>query len=125
MFASIKNMNTQTLAIAAVMGLVLLTAFAPEAAFAGTGGTEFDDIWTTLTDWMQGTLGRIIAGAFVIVGLVAGVARQSIMAFAIGVGGGLGLYSAPTVIDNVMTATLEHVPAATQAAITISNGLGM
>lgn len=125
MFASMKKMNGQSLAMAAVMGLMVMSLVAPESALAGTGGTEFDTVWTTLTDWMQGTLGKIAAGAMILVGIIAGVARQSLMAFAVGVGGGVGLYNTPTIIDNVMTATLEHVPAATQAVVTISNGLGM
>ncbi|MCG8026309.1 MAG: hypothetical protein JAZ02_20410 [Candidatus Thiodiazotropha endolucinida] len=104
-------------------GLVLCVAAAP--AMAGTGGTEFADVWTTLTDWMQGTLGKIAAGAMILVGIIAGVARQSLMSFAVGVGGGIGLYNTPTIIDNMMTATLENAPAATQAVVTISNGLGM
>uniref|UniRef100_UPI0035A29C16 TraA family conjugative transfer protein n=1 Tax=Klebsiella pneumoniae TaxID=573 RepID=UPI0035A29C16 len=58
-------------------------------AHAGTGGKEFDDIWTTITDWTQGTLGRIIAGSMILVGIVGGIARQSIMAFAMGIGGGV------------------------------------
>jgi conjugal transfer pilus assembly protein TraA len=125
MFTSIKKMNGETLAIAAVMGLVVMSVAAPESALAGTGGTEFDTVWTTLTDWMQGTLGKIAAGAMILVGIIAGVARQSLMAFAVGIGGGVGLYNTPTIVDNVMTATLEHAPTATQAAISISNGLGM
>lgn len=125
MFTSIKKMNGETLAIAAVMGLVVMSVAAPESALAGTGGTEFDTVWTTLTDWMQGTLGKIASGAMILVGIIAGVARQSLMAFAVGIGGGVGLYNTPTIVDNVMTATLEHAPTATQVAISISNGLGM
>lgn len=39
------------------VGLVMIVGlmFANQA-HAGTGGTEFDDIWTTITDWTQGTL---------------------------------------------------------------------
>lgn len=92
---------------------------------AGTGGTEFDDIWTTITDWTQGTLGRIIAGSMILVGIVGGIARQSIMAFAMGIGGGVGLYNSPTVVEAIMTATLESAEKMAPAAIQISNGLGL
>lgn len=125
MFSSMKKMNGQSLAMAAVMGLMVMSVVAPESVLAGTGGTEFNDVWSTLTDWMQGTLGKIAAGAMILVGIIGGVARQSLMAFAVGVGGGVGLYNTPTIIDNVMTATLEQVPAVTQTVVTISNGLGM
>lgn len=125
MYASSKKLNGQTLAAAAVMALLVVSAVAPEHALAGTGGTEFDSVWTTLSDWMQGTLGKIAAGAMILVGIIAGVARQSLMAFAVGIGGGVGLYNTPTIIDNVLSATLANVPAATDAVVTISNGLGM
>lgn len=116
--------NLKTMMMLAVVAMVLAASIAPELVQAGTGGTEFDSVWTTLTDWMEGTLGKIAAGAMILVGIIAGVARQSLMAFAVGIGGGVGLYNAPSIIDNVMTATIEHAPAATQAVMTISNGLG-
>ena len=118
MFKSLKNIDARVLGPLLIMGALI----APEV-MAGTGGAEFDSVWTTLTDWMQGTLGKIASGAMILVGIIAGVARQSIMAFAVGVGGGIGLYNTPTVIDLMMTATLENAPAATQAIMTISNGL--
>lgn len=124
MIEAMQKMNAKSFSMLAVMALVAVSVVAPESAMAGTGGTEFDTVWTTLTDWMEGTLGKIAAGAMILVGIIAGVARQSLMAFAVGIGGGVGLYNAPTIIDNVMTATLEHAPAATQAVITLSNGLG-
>lgn len=67
-------------------------------------------------DWTQGTLGRIVAGAMVLVGIVGGIARQSLMAFALGIGGGMGLYNTPTVVESVMSATLPVV-ASTQEVI--------
>lgn len=75
-------------------------------SMAGTGGQEFDDVWMTLTDWMQGTLGRVVSGAMVLVGIVGGVIRQNVMAFATGVGGGIGLYNTPKVIEAIMSATI-------------------
>ncbi|MFC0180961.1 TraA family conjugative transfer protein [Thorsellia kenyensis] len=76
--------------------------------FAGSGGDAFSDVWDTLKEWTQGTLGRIIAGAMVLVGIVGGIARQSLMAFALGIGGGMGLYNTPTVVESVMSATLPQ-----------------
>lgn len=73
-------------------------------------------MWDTLKDWTQGTLGRIVAGAMVLVGIVGGIARQSLMAFALGIGGGMGLYNTPTVVESVMSATLPVV-ASTQEVI--------
>lgn len=83
---------------------------------ANLSGDAFTDVWDTLKDWTQGTLGRIVAGAMVLVGIVGGIARQSLMAFALGIGGGMGLYNTPTVVESVMSATLPVV-ASTQEVI--------
>ena len=72
---------------------------------AGTGG-PLDDVYTDLSDWSQGNVGKTISIAMMLVGIVAGVARQSLMAFAIGIGGGLGLSNSPAIIDTIFTATL-------------------
>lgn len=99
------------------VGLLAIGMLQPELALAGdSGGSDgdFEDIWDTLVDWSQGTLGRTIALAFVLVGLVRGIAQQSVMAFALGVGAGLGLYNAETIVDSIMGATVE--PAAIEEA---------
>lgn len=87
--------------------LALVAVVLTPEAFAGTGGSsEFGNIYTMLTGWLQGILGRILAVTFVTVGLVAGVMRGSMMGLVLGVACGLGVYTAPTVIDNIVTATL-------------------
>lgn len=76
------------------------------ASYAGTGGTEFATIYTQLTDWSEGTLGKIIALGMILVGLGWGVVKQSVMAVVVGVAGGLILSNAPAVVDNIMGATI-------------------
>ena len=105
--------------------LMVGALLAPEAALAGTGGTEFDDVWDTLVDWTQGTLGRIIAIAIIIVGGCIGVVRQSLMTFAVGLAMGMGLYNAPTIIESIMGSTLEHLPVASGVLPGLGNGLGL
>lgn len=97
---------------AAALVVAMALVLAPDALVAGTGGTEFDNVWTWLVDVTQGTLGRILAGSMVLVGVVGGIARQSLMAFATGIGGALGLNYAPDIIDAVMSATINvaHLP---------------
>ena len=80
---------------------------APEQALAGTGGTAFEDVWIWLKENIEGTLGRIICGAIVIVGI----------------GGGMGLYNTPTIIESIVSATVEHADKAATAIMTLSNGL--
>lgn len=88
------------LAVCVVVGCAF---FAPDV-YAGDGGQEFEDVWTTLKDWTQGTLGRIIAIALVLVGIVFGVASQSLIAFAICIAGAMGLYQSPAIIEALLTA---------------------
>jgi conjugal transfer pilus assembly protein TraA len=107
-FQSLQEQSTRRRQAAQAL-LLIGTLCAVQMAVAGTGGESFDTIWVTLTDWMQGTLGRVVAGAMVLVGLVGGIVRQSIMSFATGVGGGVGLYNTPTIIEAIMTATI-HIP---------------
>ncbi|MFE8034499.1 TraA family conjugative transfer protein [Thiohalocapsa marina] len=98
--------SSKLLLTATALSLVGLALLAPEPVLAGTGGTEFQATYDMLIGWMTGLLGRIIAIAFIIVGLIAGVARQSIMSFAIGIAAGLGIFMAPDIIDAVVSATL-------------------
>jgi len=102
------------LGLSAVLAAMVVMMM-PDLAHAGGGGAAFTDVWDTIVEWTQGTLGRIIAGGMVIVGIVAGIARQSLMAFALGIGGGMGLYNTPTVIESILTSTLPVVAPATEA----------
>ena len=95
------------LAMAAAVIATVAVAMAPHSIVAGTGGAEFDNVWTWLVDVTQGTLGRIVAGSMVLVGVIGGIARQSLMAFATGIAGALGLNYAPDIIDAVMSATIH------------------
>jgi conjugal transfer pilus assembly protein TraA len=96
----------RTVLTLAVVALASLALTLPESVLAGAGGTEFQGAYDMLTGWMTGILGRIIAVTFIIVGLVAGVMRQSIMGFVVGVAAGLGVFVAPDIIDSIVTATL-------------------
>jgi len=94
------------LAVIGVLALLLVAATALPLWAASSSG-PLSDVYTTLTDWSQGTVGKVIALGMILVGITAGIANQSLMAFAIGIGGGLGLYNAPTIIDTVFSATLH------------------
>lgn len=87
----------------------LLATCLAGSAHAGTGGTEFADVWTRLLGWIQGTLGLILSASMVVIGLAMGIARQSLMAFIVGIASGLGLYETPTVMAAIYTGTLPVV----------------
>ena len=89
---------------AVVASAVAAAALLSTDAMAGTGGTEFDDIYTLLVGWTQGTLGKIIALGMFMVGLSAGIINQSVVAVVVGIGGALALYYGPTVISGVVSA---------------------
>ncbi len=89
------------------MLFVLIAVFAlPGMALAGTGGTEFNSAYTTLTDWLSGDLGRLITAGLLIVGLAMGIVRQSVMAAVPAIAAGLVVSVAPTVIGAIVTATI-------------------
>lgn len=95
--------------------LILAGALLPLLAVAGTGGgldgSEFEEVYSLLQGWMTGFLGKVIAISFILVGLVAGVMRQSIMGFVVGVAAGVGMLVAPGIIDNMFGATVPLVAA--------------
>ncbi|WP_414485136.1 hypothetical protein [Stutzerimonas frequens] len=56
-------------------------------------------------------------------GIGAGALRQSLMPFITGVGGGVGLYAAPDVIESIMTATVPATLDVIEALNTLPVGL--
>lgn len=50
--------SIQTLRLMTIGALGLMALMISEPSFAGTGGDAFTDVWDTLKDWTQGTLGR-------------------------------------------------------------------
>jgi len=103
--AHLSPIERRTRAVLAVITAVALLAVAG-TTLAGTTGTEFQTLYTLLTGWMTGFLGRSVAVIFIIIGVIAGAARQSIMGFVLGISAGVGMFLAPAIVDNVVTATL-------------------
>lgn len=90
----------------AVLATSAIIALGVTAAYAtGTTQAGFSDVWTTITDYMQGSLGRVLVGLIVIVGVAAAVVRQSLMVFAVAVGAAIGLFYSPDIIDGMMAST--------------------
>ena len=119
-------MDKTTLKAVAVVGGL----FAAQSALAAGGitatGTEFDSIYDKMVDWVGGGLGKTVAVAFVLIGVIGGIARQSIMALGTGIAGGIGLGFAPSIVDSTITATTEKLimnPEAAQALTVMTNGL--
>lgn len=105
---SLSGRDRITLAVV-TLAVIATALMVSHLTLAGTGGTEFGSLYTLLSGWMTGTLGRIVAVIFIIIGVIAGAARQSIMGFVLGIAAGVGMFLAPTIIDAVVTATLPVI----------------
>lgn len=86
-------------------------ALAASQAMAGAGGTEFTQVHDQISGWANGTLGKTMGIAGLLVGLGVGVIKQSVMAAVVGVSMALVAGFGPSVIDGVITAGLPIVNA--------------
>jgi conjugal transfer pilus assembly protein TraA len=93
-----------TAAFAATAALIL--TFAAGSALAGTTGTEFQTMYTTLLNWVNGFLGKSIAIAAFILGAGVGIARSSPIPALVGIVFALFMVYVPTIIDSIMTAVV-------------------
>ncbi len=87
------------------LSLAVLMVVMSAMAHAGTDAT-FDTWVDQMEAWIKGSMGKGIAIAAVIIGIVAGLARSSLMAFAVGCGIALGLNYTPDVIGGMFSAVL-------------------
>ena len=85
--------------------LVVLSLLPPELQAAdpvvATGSGDFSEIYGRLVGWIKGDLGRTLSISFVLIGLAYGMARNSLIGFATGVGAAVGLQVTPTIINSI------------------------
>ena len=86
--------------------VAVVRALAAGSALAGTTGTEFQTMYTTLLNWATGFLGKSIAIAAFILGAGIGIARSSPIPALAGVVFALFMVYVPTIIDSIMTAVI-------------------
>ena len=98
------RMTRRSPAIATAVAVVL--TLAAGSALAGTTGTEFQTMYTTLLNWATGYLGKSIAIAAFILGAGIGIARSSPIPALVGVVFALFMVYVPTIIDSIMTAVI-------------------
>ena len=108
--------STDTVAVASKSGAGKTTLLAvgvaaavclyQSSAMAGTGGSEFDSLLQMVTDWSEGTLGKTISIAGLVMGLgytaFGGGARWAIG----GIMAAAGFSYGPGVVDGIVSATL-------------------
>ena len=88
------------------VGIAAAAVVGCAGAVAGTGGTEFTGAMTTIRDWFEGDLGRLIAVAALGIGLAIGVIQQSIMAVVVGFAMALALSQGPGVVVALLGGSL-------------------
>lgn len=86
-----------------IVALVAVAAMLPLQAMAGAGGTEFTQVYDQLTGWANGTLGKVLGVAALLVGLGVGVIKQSVIAAVVGIAMALTAGFGPGVIDGVIS----------------------
>ena len=91
-----------TLAATVALGLALVAG----SAHAGTTGSEFETMYTTMLNWARGYLGKSIAIAAFILGAGVGIARSSPIPALVGIVFALFMVYVPTIIDTIMTAVI-------------------
>lgn len=88
------------------LSLLLALGLSCSAAFAGTTGTEFQDLYDLVHDWATGYLGRAIALIFLLIGLGVGIVRGSIMGAVGCIAAAMCLLIAPSVVEGILTALI-------------------
>jgi len=101
-----KTRNTAAASATIATALTIILTLAAGSALAGTTGTEFQTMYTTLLNWATGYLGKSIAIAAFILGAGIGIARSSPIPALAGVVFALFMVYVPTIIDSIMTAVV-------------------
>jgi len=109
---------------AGVIAAIGAAAAVPALLGAGSSGGNagIASVLQFFTENLNGVLGQLIIIAMVTVGLIGGIANQSLMTFAIGVGGGIGLANIQTIITEIMGAGVVHADSVAAMA-QMTNGL--
>lgn len=91
-----------------------LAATGGGAVDGGTGGSDIlQSVYNLLQSAVTGSVGKVLVLLLIVIGIAGGMFRGSLTAFALGVGAGIGLYFAPTVINAIFSATvMPHAIAA-------------
>lgn len=86
---------------------LLISAATIVDAHAGTD-TTFNSIVTMITNWTQGSLGKVLALSMFLIGVGMSVMRQSIAPVGVALAAALALFYGPTIISGVLTGTAPH-----------------
>lgn len=96
---------TKITALLSFLMIAIATVAMASSTSTSTIGDPMANTYSDLHAWAQGSVGKTITLACIMVGVVIGVARQSLLAFAVGIFMGLGIYNSPGIIDTIFSAT--------------------
>ncbi len=96
-------MQRKTFLVAAIAASALLGA---GSVMAGVTGTEFLPIFTLLSDWISGYLGRTIAFTGMILGVGAAALSQRPVLGLVGLFFGVLILIVPAVLNSMLTAVI-------------------
>ncbi|MBE6423090.1 TraA family conjugative transfer protein [Succinivibrio dextrinosolvens] len=105
----------------ALLSMMMFALFFTRAN-AGSQGQEFSQVYDMITGWAQGTLGRIICIAIVLVGISTAVKNGTLMPVVVAIGAAIVLYNAPSIVEGILSATVD-ANVATESLQNVSNGL--
>jgi|APSaa5957512535_1039671.scaffolds.fasta_scaffold367097_1 conjugal transfer pilus assembly protein TraA len=100
-----KLTRNQTKSLIVLVATVSTFSMSPEI-MAGTGGSEFNDIYNLIVGWMQGTFGRLITIALLLTGIGFGVVKQSVVAAVPAIAAALIMNSSDNVINAIVSAVI-------------------
>jgi conjugal transfer pilus assembly protein TraA len=95
-------MNRKTTIFLAAVALSLIAG----SAFAGTTGTEFQNLYNWINNVVTGYFGRAVSVAAVGLGALMSIARVNPVPILTGVGFAVFLQYTPTIITGILTATI-------------------
>lgn len=99
--ARLKLFKAGFVTVLAVWVLLLVA----DPVHAATGGSEFKSLYDLISGWAQGYLGRAIAISFLVVGLLTGLVRGSVIAAVTAIGAAVALLMLPTIVDAIFSGT--------------------
>jgi len=105
------KMNPTYIKLGMLLGGTFMATVAPDVMASGSTSTgtdvAFEDIYTTVSEYTNGYLGKTVAIAIAMIGVIQGMRQQSLWAFVTCIAVAVGLNQLPTIIESLMGAGVD------------------